>query len=223
MGRFSQCPKFSSPTNGVPGGPGGGNGAQGGPPAGFTPPAGMAPPGAAGAAAGGTGAAGGFPGMRGGVGGPGGGGGMFGADGRSLAPAVTYAKAHGGGTIGVSSQSGAAQQIINSGADVAGLGGFSGRESEVTTAWLASAVADGRLRWVLSAGSGGGMMPDGRVGSTKAMTAVAKACTKVPSARWSSATGTAATTSAATGTGSSSTTVLYDCAGKSAAITAAGS
>ena len=39
--------------------------------------------------------------------------------------------------------------IIASGADVAGLGGFSGRESEVSVSWLANAVGGGRIRWVI--------------------------------------------------------------------------
>lgn len=91
------------------------------------------------------------------------GGGMFGGN-SNLTEALAYAKAHGGGTIGVSSQQGAAEAIIASGADVAGLGGFSGRESEVSVPWLARAVADGRIRYVLT--GGGGMGGDGRVGSS---------------------------------------------------------
>ncbi len=57
---------------------------------------------------------------------------------RRHAPASTprskYAKAHGGGTIGVESQSTAAAAILANDADVAGLGGFSGRESTVSAA-----------------------------------------------------------------------------------------
>ncbi|HXD58979.1 MAG TPA: hypothetical protein VN606_13725, partial [Thermoleophilaceae bacterium] len=102
------------------------------------------------------------------------GGGMFGGSG-GLSEAVTYVNAHGGGTIAVSSQSGASAQIIASGAKVAGIGGFSGRESQVSIQWLAQQVASGKIRWVLVDGSGGGMMQDGRVGSSQVMTAVAKA------------------------------------------------
>ena len=40
--------------------------------------------------------------------------------------------------------------------DVAALGGFSGRESEVSATWLAQAVKDGRIRYVLTDASGGG-------------------------------------------------------------------
>ena len=43
----------------------------------------------------------------------------------------------------MSSQSGAAGSLITSGADVAAIGGFSGRESQVTVEWLADAVEHG--------------------------------------------------------------------------------
>ena len=97
-------------------------------------------------------AVGGGAGARG-AGGPGGGG-----FGNSISSEVlSYVKAHGGGTIAVSSQSSAAGSIISSGADVAGIGGFSGRESSVSVSWLAEAVRDGKIRWVLDEeGSGTG-------------------------------------------------------------------
>jgi hypothetical protein len=100
-----------------------------------------------------------------------GGGGMFGGDSGTLSEAVAYANANGGGTVAVASQSGAAGQLITSGADVAAIGGFSGRESQVSTAWLADAVEDGRIRWVVTE-SGGGMPQDGRVGASEVMAAV---------------------------------------------------
>jgi 4-amino-4-deoxy-L-arabinose transferase-like glycosyltransferase len=118
-----------------------------------------------------------------GIGGPGGGGppgagsgggpggGMFGGNGQTLTQAIAYAKAHGGGTVAVSSQNGAASTLISTGANVAAVGGFSGRESQVSVSWLADAVADGRIRWVLT-DSAGGMPNDGRVGSTVVMAAV---------------------------------------------------
>src|SRR3954447_17722956 len=144
---------------GGPGGPGGGRGgfggATGGRPAGFTPPAGLTPPGGT------TARSFGAPG----------GGGMFGGN-ANLTSALTYAKAHGGGTVAVSSQQGASDTIITAGANVAALGGFSGRESEVSTSWLAQAVRDGRIRYVLTDGSGGGLGNDGRVGASALMTAV---------------------------------------------------
>jgi 4-amino-4-deoxy-L-arabinose transferase-like glycosyltransferase len=102
-----------------------------------------------------------------------GGGGMFGGN-ANLTEALAYAKSHGGGTIGVSSQQGASDTIIRSGADVAALGGFSGRESEVSATWLAQAVKDGRIRYVLTDGTGGGMGNDSRVGSSALMAVVQK-------------------------------------------------
>jgi hypothetical protein len=89
---------------------------------------------------------------------------MFGGDSTSLTAASNYAKAHGGGTVGVESQGSAASAIIASDANVAGLGGFSGRESTVSVKWLAMEIKSGHLRWLLdessttgaTAGVGGG-------------------------------------------------------------------
>lgn len=167
---------------GGPGGGGGfGRGGQGGPP-GMTQNGGGqggAPPsqsgttqgggfgGPPGATQGGTAQGGTAMGAGGGAGG-----GMFGGE-QNLTQALTYVKAHGGGTIAVSSQQGAATSIIQSGADVAGIGGFSGRESAITVDWLADAVASGKVRWVMASASGSGGMPnDGRTGSTTATAAV---------------------------------------------------
>ncbi len=164
------------------------------------PPAGAGQPGAVGGpGGGGLGASG--PGGGGGsglgAGGPGGGG-PFGGNERQVTQALSYIRTHGGGTLGVSSQQGASSSILASDAHVAGIGGFSGRESEVSVAWLAEAVHDGRIRWVLTEGnSGGGLPNDSRVGSRTAMAAVAKVCTRV-----------------------SSSEALYDCQGKSAALAA---
>ena len=138
-------------------------------------------------------------------GGAGGGmGGGFGGDAAGLTQAVTYARQHGGGAVAISSQSGAAASIISSGANVAGIGGFSGRESQVTTTWLADAVRSGRVRWVLAGDSGGFGGNDGRVGSSQVMAAVAKVGRKV------------------TITSGSSTTTLYDLSGRADALAAAG-
>jgi len=123
---------------------------------------------------------------------------MFGGNSQSLTKALAYAKAHGGGTVAVSSQSGAAGSVIASGAKVAAIGGFSGRESQVTAAWLADAVDAGQIRWVLTDSSGGGMPTDSRVGSKDVMTAVQNTCKKV---------------TAVSG--------LYDCQGSTAALRAA--
>jgi 4-amino-4-deoxy-L-arabinose transferase-like glycosyltransferase len=183
------------------GGPGGGGGFGGrggfgggglGTPPGMQGGAGFAPP----SSATGTGAGGGFGGAAGGLRG----------DNAALTAAIAYAKAHGGGTIGVSSQSSAAAAILSSDGDVAGLGGFSGRESSVTVKWLASEVAAGRLRWMIvdSTQQGGGGLPgDTRTGSQTAMDAVAKSCKAV----------TLKTTNG--------TATMYDCSGRAAAILAA--
>jgi 4-amino-4-deoxy-L-arabinose transferase-like glycosyltransferase len=148
---------------------------------------------------------GGGPGGRAGGPGAGGPGGGFGGDTAGLTQAVAYARQHGGGAIAVSSQSGAAASIIQSGANVAGIGGFSGRESQVSTTWLADAVRSGRVRWVLAGDSGGFGGNDGRVGSSQVMAAVAHVGRKV------------------TITSGSSTTTLYDLSGRADALAAAGS
>jgi hypothetical protein len=153
---------------------------------------------------------GGFPGGgRGGApptGAPGSGssapGGMFGGDNAGLTQALAYVKQHGGGTIGVDSQSGASSAIIQSGAKVAGIGGFSGRESEVSTQWLADAVRSGKIRWVLTSGGSGFGGNDGRVGASKVMAAVQQVGRRV------------------TITTGSSTITLYDLSGKADALAA---
>jgi 4-amino-4-deoxy-L-arabinose transferase-like glycosyltransferase len=170
------------------GGPGGGRGfagggGPGGGPPGFAPPgatsggqaggpgAGMAPP--TGGLAGGGFAPGGSTQSGGGSAQGGFGGNPFGGNSQSLTEALAYARQNGGGTLAVSSQSGAASQLIRSGSDVAAIGGFSGRESQVSVDWLADAVEDGRIRWVLTDGSSA-MPQDGRVGSTEVMAAAAE-------------------------------------------------
>jgi 4-amino-4-deoxy-L-arabinose transferase-like glycosyltransferase len=149
------------------GGPGGQGAPTGGPPGGFAGrPSGQqagAPP----------------AGFGGRGGGGGGGGALGGGNSAALNEAVAYVKAHGGGTIGVSSQTSAAPAIITNGVSVAGLGGFSGRESQVSVSWLAQAVQSGQIRWVLADGSSPGMPNDSRVGSQSVMTAVAQVGKKV--------------------------------------------
>jgi len=107
-----------------------------------------------------------------------GGGNPFGGNSQTLSAAVAYAKENGGGTIAVSSQSGAAGRLIGSGADVAAIGGFSGRESQVSTAWLADAVERGQIRWVLM-DTADGIGNDGRIGSSEVMAAVEQVGTPV--------------------------------------------
>lgn len=125
-------------------------------------------------------------------------GGMFG--GQSLTTVLEYTESHGGGMIAVQSQSEAASSIIESGAEVAGIGGFSGKETSVSAAWLEEKIANGEIRWILSDGSGGaggfgGLPGDNRQGSTAAVETVTANCTEVPSADYE-------------GSGT-----LYDCAG----------
>jgi hypothetical protein len=133
------------------------------------------------------------------AGGAAGGGGPFGNNTIGLTEALAYVAKHGGGTVGVSSQMGASSPIIRSGANVAAIGGFSGRESQVSIEWLADAVRDGRIRWVIADSSGGfgGPSGDTRVGARDAMAAAQSAGRKVtlPSG-----------------------TVLYDLQGRAAAL-----
>jgi hypothetical protein len=90
-----------------------------------------------------------------------------------------------------------------------GVGGFSGRESELSVSWLADAVRVGKIRWVLTDGGGFGGR-DGRTGRTTVMAAVAQTCTPVSPGGSSSS--TTATTS---GSG------LYDCPGRADALASA--
>jgi hypothetical protein len=135
---------------------------------------------------------------------------MFGGgNSTQLTAAIAYSNAHGGGTIGVESQMTASSSIATDGAQVAGIGGFSGRESSVSISWLADAVADGRLTYFVTGGSGGGMANDGRAGSTSAMTAVAEVCTAVT-----------LDTASTTTTTSSTSSGFYDCTGKASQLKA---
>ena len=91
--------------------------------------------------------------------------------GREIREALRYVRAHGGGTLAVSRQSGVTSQIIiHRGANLAGIGGFSGRESHMTVAAFAGAVARGQVRWVLI--SGPRATRHGRPGSATVMAAV---------------------------------------------------
>jgi len=183
----------------------------------------------AGSGAGGAGLpAAGAPTGAGGLSGGGGFGSATGPD-ASTTQALAYVKSHGGGTIAVSSQSSAAAAIVASGAKIAGIGGFSGRESDVSVTWLAGEVRAGSIRWVLAeqtgtqAGRGGGGLPgDTRAGSKAAIAAVTKACRKVTLT--TSSTTTAAGTSgsgqalAGASTTGSAASALYDCQGRADAL-----
>jgi hypothetical protein len=142
---------------------------------------------------------------------------------------LTYVKQHGGGTIAVSSQTSASSAIIASGAKVAGIGGFSGRESSVSTAWLAQRVRSGAIRWVLGEQTGTQSLRDlpgdTRAGSKAAITAVEKVCKKVTvsTGAGNASTGTAGTGATSSGTGSTAgtSTSLYDCQGRAGALASA--
>jgi 4-amino-4-deoxy-L-arabinose transferase-like glycosyltransferase len=139
------------------------------------------------------------------------GGSPFGGGAESLKSVLSYVAKHGGGTIGVASQSSAAAAIVAKHANVAGIGGFSGRESDVSVAWLAQEVRAGKLRWIVGeqavGGGFSGRLPgDTRTGSKAAMSAVTLLCTKVTLS--SSSSGGAGT--------------LYDCRGQAAALASAG-
>jgi 4-amino-4-deoxy-L-arabinose transferase-like glycosyltransferase len=213
-GEAQGAPQVGVPPTGAGGIPGAGPAAGGG----------ASIPGA-GATAGAGGAAAGVPSLpraagAGGVfGGAGpGAGGAFGSN-SSLTSVLSYISKHGGGILAVSSQSTAASAIIHGDSDVAGIGGFSGRESDPSISWLAEEVRDGKIRWVLdesSVGAAGGFGGPGgaretRVGSKPAMAAVAKACEKVTLSAAGS--GTSATAKAASAAGT-----LYDCQGRAAAL-----
>ncbi|HSZ14873.1 MAG TPA: glycosyltransferase family 39 protein [Solirubrobacteraceae bacterium] len=203
------------------GGPGGGFGARGG--FGGGPPTGAVPQLFGSAPAGGP--APGFGGARGS-------GGAIGAPmgGSVTSSILSYVEQHGGGTIAVSSQSNAASSIIEQDANVAGIGGFSGRESDVSVSWLAQEVRTGKIRWMLAEQQGSGMAARGlpgdtRTGSKTAMAAVAKACQAVTLPPSTSAASGSGASSAAGGAGAGSasgSTTLYDCGGRAQALASAG-
>ncbi len=177
-----------------------------------------APPAGAGPIPGAGGPTGGLAGGAG----AGAGGGAIGAplgNEQMIARAIAYAKRHGGGTVAVASQSSAASEIVSDGAEVAGIGGFSGRESDVSVAWLAGEVSKGQIRWVLVEGgtqSGPRLAGDTRQGSKKALAAAAEACERVTLG--SSASGAESATASGRGGSAGGESALYDCKGRAAAL-----
>jgi 4-amino-4-deoxy-L-arabinose transferase-like glycosyltransferase len=162
---------------------------------------------------------GGAPGGGGAIGAPLGGGA---AGQQALTRAISYVRSHGGGTLALSSQSTAASAIVAEDADVAGIGGFSGRESQITVSWLANEVRAGHIRWVLSEGSeqtGPRLPGDNRVGARVAMAVVRESCARVQAGLSSeSGGGESSAGSAGAGAGEASSDALYDCAGRAAAL-----
>jgi 4-amino-4-deoxy-L-arabinose transferase-like glycosyltransferase len=125
--------------------------------------------------------------------------GGLGSSDASLEVVEAYAKTHGGGTIAIASQQDASTAILANDADVAGIGGFTGQESDPSIGWLANEVAAGHIRWVIAGAvvsTGAGARP----GATAALAAAARACRPV--------------------TAGSST--FYDCSGRAAALHALG-
>ncbi len=112
----------------------------------------------------------------------------------------------------MASQSTAASAIVEDDADVAGIGGFSGRESDVSVSWLAQEVRAGKIRWVLDEQSGAGLPGDTRAGAKAALAAVARECTAV----------TLPESSAGATTGGAAAGVMYDCAGRADQLARAG-
>ncbi|MFN8222250.1 MAG: glycosyltransferase family 39 protein [Gaiellales bacterium] len=161
-------------------------------------------------------AGGGFPGGPGGGGSPSGGNGFLSgrgngaagpgsstaAGGTDLASAIAYTEAHRPGSrfgLIVQSEQQAASAIIE-GASVASMGGFTGRETVLTGDYLARLVRTGEARYFLLGSNGGFGL---RASRNAAVSTIESVCTPVASSAWSS--------------GSTSST-LYDCAGKADAI-----
>jgi 4-amino-4-deoxy-L-arabinose transferase-like glycosyltransferase len=71
------------------------------------------------------------------------------AKGHTMKTVLSYIWSKGGGPLVVPSQSRAENAIIE-GAQVAGIGGFSGTESKVSAGWLARQVHSGKIRWALA-------------------------------------------------------------------------
>jgi 4-amino-4-deoxy-L-arabinose transferase-like glycosyltransferase len=162
---------------------------------------------------------GGPPSMAGGMsGGPGG---MFG--GEDLSQILEYTEASGGGTIAVDSRSGASAAIIEGGAEVAGIGGFSGKESSVSASWLEQRIDSGAITWIYTSGLGStaggpagsstagppsgsrGPGGDSRTGSESAIDSVVKQCAAISSSAYGSSSESTSSTSES-GT-------LYKCGG----------
>ncbi|MFZ1994025.1 MAG: hypothetical protein WAU75_07940, partial [Solirubrobacteraceae bacterium] len=87
-------------------------------------------------------------------------------------------------------------------ANVAGLGGYSGRESTVSAQWLAMEVRNGKLRWLI-ADSRRGFGGDARPGSRAALAIAEQVSRKV------------------TVTAHGASVTMYDLQGRASAILAA--
>ena len=152
-------------------------------------------------ASGGGGLGGGF------AGGPPGGsfaGGFGGSSSTGVDAALSYVESHGAASrfaLIVSSEQEAAPYVI-AGKPVSSMGGFTGRETVLTHAYLARLVRSGEARYFLLGGQTG-IGPGG--GANEGASTVESVCTAVSSSAWG---------------GSGSGATLYDCAGKAGAIAA---
>ena len=121
-----------------------------------------------------------------------------------LAAVLGYIRKHGGGPLGVRSQSQAAEAIVTGNAQVAGLGGWSGLETRMSPSWFGSAVRRRQVRWVMFNGTLR-LIPGRRIGVTMLLRTVAATCHRVPPAAY-------------TGRVRIARGALYDCRGHSQAI-----
>lgn len=94
-----------------------------------------------------------------------------------LPVSLELAQRYGGGTVIVSGQSGDTAQAVINGENIAAIGGFSGRESEVTLPWLADMIARKRARWFVTASVPRRQRYDDRMGAMRVMGAVTRYCT----------------------------------------------
>jgi 4-amino-4-deoxy-L-arabinose transferase-like glycosyltransferase len=121
-----------------------------------------------------------------------------------LAAVLSYIRTHGGGVLGVRSQTQAAEAIVAGNARIAGLGGWSGEETPMSPSWFGWAVRRHRVRWVMYNGKLR-VIPGRRIGVTMLLRTVAATCHRVPPAAY-------------TGRVRIARGALYDCRGHSQAL-----
>jgi 4-amino-4-deoxy-L-arabinose transferase-like glycosyltransferase len=133
-------------------------------------------------------------------------GGGFGGGGADVDSALAYVEAHGAAArfvLIVSSEEEAASYVVD-GKPVSAMGGFTGRETVMSSSFLASLVRSGEARYFLLGGQNR-FGPGG--GANAGESAVESACAAVSSTLWG---------------GGNSGSTLYDCAGRADAIAASG-
>lgn len=147
------------------------------------------------------------------------GGAMPGSGGNSssqVSTALKYVLRHGATkrfALIVTSEQEAAPFVIK-GDSVAAMGGFTGRETVLTSSYLARLVAAGQARYfLLSLGGGFG----GGSASNSAIKLITTSCKKLKASTWSGSSAKKGRSSPATGASSA----LYDCAGRAAEISGA--